>query len=89
MGMRIDVEAVGIKMRISIAGELLAEGVRELEKASEANGDTLELDLSDLSLADFSGVEALRRPQRCCSGPFTCCTVGWISTNCSGFQNKR
>ena len=61
MGMRIDVESVGIKTRISIAGELMAEGVRELEKASEASRDTLELDLTDLRFADPEGVAALRR----------------------------
>ena len=31
-GYRIDVASVGIKTRISIAGELLAEGVLTLEK---------------------------------------------------------
>ena len=61
MGLRIDVESVGIKTRISIAGELLAEGVRELERASGATSESLELDLSDLRFADSDGVEALRR----------------------------
>jgi len=61
MGFRIDVESVGIKTRISIAGELLAEGVGELKQAAGANGESLELDLSDLTFADDYGVETLRR----------------------------
>ncbi len=61
MGFRIDVASVGAKTRISIAGELLAEGVGELEQAAGANGESLEFDLSDLSFADSTGVEVLRR----------------------------
>ncbi len=61
MGFRIEVESTGAKTRISIAGELLAEGVAELQQAAGANGESLELDLSDLSFADSTGVEALRR----------------------------
>ena len=59
--MRIDVESVGIKTRISIAGELLAEGVGELERTATRTGESLELDLSDLRFADDDGVEVLRR----------------------------
>ncbi len=61
MGLRIDVESVGAKTSICVAGELLAEGVGELKQAAGANGESLELDLSDLSFADSTGVEALRR----------------------------
>ena len=61
MGYRIDVASVGGKTRISIAGELLAEGVGELKKAGGAIGGCLELDLPDLTFADADGVEALRR----------------------------
>ena len=61
MGFRIDVASEGAKTRISIAGELLAEGVGELKKAAGANGELLELDLTELTFADSDGVEALRR----------------------------
>ena len=61
MGFRIDVTSVGLQTTITIAGELLAEGVGELEQVAGANGESLELDLSDLSFADSTGVEALRR----------------------------
>ena len=61
MGLRIEVESVNAKKRISIAGELVAEGVPELEQVSGANGESLELDLSDLRFADSDGVQALRR----------------------------
>ena len=61
MGLRIVVESVGAKVRISIAGELVTEGVPELEQASGANGGGLELDLSDLRFADDNGVATLRR----------------------------
>ncbi len=61
MGFRIDVASVGAQTRISIAGELLAEGVGELKKAAGANGELLELDLTELTFADSDGVEALRR----------------------------
>ena len=61
MGFRIDVETVGIKTRISIAGELLAEGVQGLEQALATIADVLELDLTDLTFADPDGVGALRR----------------------------
>ncbi len=61
MGFRIHVESVGGKTRISIAGELFAEGVPQLEQASGASGGCLELDLSDLRFADSDGVEALRQ----------------------------
>ena len=61
MGVRIGVATVGAKTRISIAGELLAEGVGELEQATGANGESLELDLSDLRFADSDGVATLRR----------------------------
>ena len=60
MGLRFDVESVGIKTRMCSAGELLAEGVGELKQAAGANGESLELDLSDLRFADSDGVEALR-----------------------------
>ena len=61
MTLRITVESVGAKTRISIAGELVAEGVPELEQVSGANGGCLELDLSDLRFADDDGVATLRR----------------------------
>ena len=61
MGMRIDVESVGIKTRISIAGELMSHGVGELKRTTLANADSLELDFSNLTFADSDGVEALRR----------------------------
>lgn len=61
MGLRIEVASVGAKIRISIAGDLLADGVRELEQASGATGDFLTLDLSDLRFADSDGVATLRR----------------------------
>ncbi len=52
---------MGAKTRICVAGKLLAEGVGELKQAAGATGESLELDLSDLSFADSTGVEALRR----------------------------
>ena len=55
MGYRIDVASVGAKTRICVAGELLAEGVGELKQAAGATGESLELDLSDLSFADSDG----------------------------------
>ena len=61
MGLRIDVESVGIKTRISIAGELLAEEVPELEKASGKCGGCVELDLSNLRFADSDGIKSLQR----------------------------
>ncbi len=61
MVFRIDVESVGSKTRISIAGELLAEGVLELERALATTADALELDLTDLTIADPDGVGVLRR----------------------------
>ncbi len=61
MGFRIDVASVGAKTRISIAGELLAEGVGELEQAAGAIGESMEFDLSDLRFADSDGVATLRR----------------------------
>ena len=61
MRLRIAVESVGIKTKIIIAGELVAEGVSELEEAMEATGGGLELDLSDLTFADDDGVAALRQ----------------------------
>ena len=61
MAIRIDVESAGTKTRITIAGELLAERVGELKKASGTNADSLELDLSNLTFADSEGVAALRR----------------------------
>ena len=60
MGLRISVESVGARTKISVAGELLAEGVGELKQASAASGDSLELDLSELRFADDDGVAALR-----------------------------
>ncbi len=61
MRLRIAVQSVGAKVRISIAGELLTEGVGELEQVLGATGDSPELDLSDLGFADDDGVQALRR----------------------------
>ena len=61
MGFRIDVKSVGGNTRICIAGELLAEGVLELEKALATTADALELDLTDLAIADPDGVGVLRR----------------------------
>ncbi len=61
MGLRIDVKSVGAKTRICVAGELLVEGVGELKQAAGANGESLELDLSDLRFADSDGVASLRR----------------------------
>ena len=61
MGFRIDVEKVGIITRISIAGDLLAQGVGDLKQAAGENSESLELDLSDLRFADSDGVEVLRR----------------------------
>ena len=61
VGFRIDVESVGSKTRISIAGELLAEGVIELERALATTADALELDLTELTIADPDGVGVLRR----------------------------
>jgi len=60
MGLRIDVKSVGAKTRICVAGELLADGVGELKQAAGANGESLELDLSDLRFADSDGVATLR-----------------------------
>jgi len=60
MGLRISAKSVGARIRISVAGELLAEGVGELKQALAATGDSLELDLSELRFADDDGVEALR-----------------------------
>ena len=60
MRLRISVESVGAKARISIAGELLAEGIGELKRTAPPTGESLELDLSDLTFADSDGVEALR-----------------------------
>jgi len=60
MGLRISAKSVGARIRIAVAGELLAEGVGELKRASAATGDSLELDLSELRFADDDGVEALR-----------------------------
>ena len=61
MGFRIDITSVGAKTKICVAGELLAEGVGELKQAAGANGESLELDLSELRFADSDGVETLRR----------------------------
>ena len=61
MRLRIAIESSGAKTRIIIAGELLAEGIPELEQALGVNDNSLELDLSDLSFADSDGVAALRR----------------------------
>ncbi len=61
MGFRLDVKMVGIMRRISIAGDLLAQRVGELKQVAGGNGESLELDLSDLRFADSDGVEALRR----------------------------
>ena len=60
MRLRIAVESSGGKTRISVAGELLAEGVPELEQVSRAIGESLEIDLADLGFAVSEGVEALR-----------------------------
>ena len=60
MGLRIDVKSVGAKTRICVAGELLAEGVGELKRTAPPTGESLELDLSDLTFADSEGVDALR-----------------------------
>ncbi len=61
MGFRLDVKMVGIMKRISIAGDLLAGGVGELKQVAGANGESLELDLSELRFADSDGIETLRR----------------------------
>ena len=61
MRLRITVESMGAKTKISVAGELVVEGVPELERVSGANGGCLELDLSDLRFADDDGVTTLRR----------------------------
>ena len=61
MGYRIDVASVGAKMRISIVGKLLAEGVGELKQAAGAIGCCLELDLSDLRFVYDDGAATLRR----------------------------
>ncbi len=61
MGFRLDVKMAGSMKRISLAGDLLAEGVGELKQVAGGNGESLELDLSDLRFADSDGVEALRR----------------------------
>ena len=61
MRLRITVESEGAKTRISVAGELVAQGVPELEQVLGANGGCLELDLSDLMFADDDGVATLRR----------------------------
>ena len=52
---------MGAKTRISIAGELLADGVGELKQAAGAIGGCLELDLSDLRFVDDDGAATLRR----------------------------
>ena len=61
MRLRIAVNTVGTKTRISVAGELLAEGVGELKRTTPPSGESLELDFSDLTFADSDGIEALRR----------------------------
>jgi len=55
------VESAGDQTRISIAGELVVQGVPEIEQVSSANGGGLEVDLSELRFADDGGAEILRR----------------------------
>ncbi len=58
---RIDVTSGGTKIGICVVGELLAQGVGEFKRTATQTGESLELDLSDLTFADDDGVRALRR----------------------------
>ncbi len=60
MAFRITKTTAGTVTTLKIAGELMREGVAELEKACASVDSPVAIDLSQLTRADAEGVRALK-----------------------------
>jgi ABC-type transporter Mla MlaB component len=61
MRLRITFDDSGNTPLLKVDGELVSEGIAELEKAVRAASGPVELDLADLRVVDADGVAAVRR----------------------------